>query len=75
MTEADAVPTARPAGLGGKSALLLMAALVIGLVLGIVVAGLGDGIKEPLVQAAGLHKATMKQLAANGGRVPASFID
>jgi hypothetical protein len=22
-----------------------------------------------------LHKATMKQLAANGGRVPASFID
>ena len=54
MTEAPAAPTARPAGLGGKSALLLMAALVGGLVLGILAAGLGDGIKEPLVQSAGL---------------------
>jgi Na+/H+-dicarboxylate symporter len=31
-----------------------MAALIVGLVLGILVAGMGDGIKEPLVQTAGL---------------------
>ena len=41
MTEAIAAPAARPSGPGGKSALLLMAALVVGLVLGIVVAGHG----------------------------------
>ncbi|WP_426267918.1 dicarboxylate/amino acid:cation symporter [Sphingomonas sp. LHG3443-2] len=54
MNDANAASPARPAGSGGKSALLLMAALIVGLVLGIVVAGLGDGIKEPLVQTAAL---------------------
>ena len=55
MTDATAAaPAARPAGLGGKSALLLLAALIVGLVLGILVAGLGDGVKEPLVQTAAL---------------------
>ena len=54
MTDANAAPTPRPIGPGGKSALLLMAALIVGLVLGIAVAGMGDGVKEPLVQAAAL---------------------
>ena len=54
MTErTDAAPPSAAPG-GGKSALVLLAALLIGLVLGIVVAGTGDGWKEPLVQAAGL---------------------
>lgn len=54
MTDATTIPAERPKGLGGKSALLLLAALVVGLMLGIAAAGMGDGIKEPLVQAAGL---------------------
>jgi Na+/H+-dicarboxylate symporter len=55
MTDtAAAAPAARPAGPGGKSALLLLAALIVGLVLGILAAGLGDGVKEPLVQTAAL---------------------
>lgn len=54
MTDTAAEAPARPAGQGGKSALLLMLALVVGLVLGIIVAGLGDGVKEPLVKAADL---------------------
>jgi Na+/H+-dicarboxylate symporter len=55
MTDSTAAPAdARPSGPGGRSALLLMAALIVGLVLGIFVAGTGDGIKEPLVQTAAL---------------------
>lgn len=49
----DAAP-ARPAGLGGRSALVLLAALVVGLLLGILAPALGNGLKEPLVQAASL---------------------
>jgi Na+/H+-dicarboxylate symporter len=54
MTErTDAAPPSAAPG-GGRSALLLLAALLVGLVLGIFAAGMGDGWKEPLVQAAGL---------------------
>jgi proton glutamate symport protein len=54
MTERTASAGAESPPRGGRSAVVLLAALVVGLVLGIVTAGLGDGIKEPLVQAAGL---------------------
>lgn len=54
MTDAIATPPARPSSSGGRSALLLMAALVVGLVLGILASQLGDGIKEPLVRTAAL---------------------
>jgi Na+/H+-dicarboxylate symporter len=53
----DGSTATRPAGTavkGGRGALLLLAALVAGLVLGILAPRLGDGLKEPLVQAAGL---------------------
>lgn len=55
MTEpsaAAAAPAARPKG--GRGALLLLGALIVGLLLGILSPRLGDGLKEPLVQAAGL---------------------
>lgn len=55
MTEATtaAAPTAK-APKSGRTALLLLGALIAGLVLGILAPALGDGLKEPLVQAAGL---------------------
>jgi Na+/H+-dicarboxylate symporter len=55
MTEATtaAAPPGTPKKTG-RSALLLLAALVVGLVLGILAPALGDGLKEPLVQAASL---------------------
>lgn len=49
---AAAPPGAAPAG--GRSALILLAALIGGLILGIIAPSFGDAIKEPLVQAAGL---------------------
>lgn len=54
MTELPAASPATPPRGGGRSALLLLGALVIGLVLGILAPRLGDGLKEPLVQAASL---------------------
>lgn len=54
MTDATAAPATRAPSSGGRSALLLMAALVVGLVLGILASQLGDGIKEPLVRSAAL---------------------
>lgn len=54
MTEQTAAATARPARGGGRSALLLLGSLIVGLVLGTLAPALGDGLKEPLVQAAGL---------------------
>ncbi len=54
MTDATAAPPARRSRSDGRSALLLMAALVAGLILGIVASQLGDGIKEPLVRTAAL---------------------
>lgn len=54
MTEPTAAPASAAAPKGGRSALLLLGALVVGLVLGILAPALGDGLKEPLVQVAGL---------------------
>lgn len=54
MTDATAAPAARPSGPGGRSALLLMAALIVGLALGILAAGMGEGIKQPTVYVADL---------------------
>jgi Na+/H+-dicarboxylate symporter len=50
----SATPPAGPARNSGRSALLLLGALIVGLVLGILAPALGDGLKEPLVQAASL---------------------
>ncbi|GAA4012178.1 C4-dicarboxylate transporter DctA [Sphingomonas swuensis] len=55
MTDPSAAAAApAPAPKGSRGALLLLGALILGLVLGILAPRLGDGIKEPLVQAASL---------------------
>ena len=55
MSEPTATaPAGSPPKGGTRSAVLLLGALLVGLVLGILAPNLGDGWKEPLVQAAGL---------------------
>ena len=55
MTEATtAAARASAPSRSGRTALLLLGALIAGLVLGILAPALGDGLKEPLVQAAAL---------------------